>query len=118
MLKYKVTRYTKDYEPISCTFLTLDAAKNCIFTASRVKRKNGSVYTIDCEGKTIEVVAETDGFVPYPDAKVPQPNDSHPDKIWMNINDIPEFFGNDPCERFRRWMNFYNQGIVFYEKYE
>lgn len=116
MLKYKVTRYTKGYEPISFTFLTLDAAKNCISTASRIKRKNGSVYTIDYEGTTIEVVAETDGFVLYPDTKVPQPNDSHQDKVWMNINDIPEFFGDDSGERFRRWMNFYNQGIVFYKK--
>lgn len=118
MLHYKVTRYTKDYEPISYTFSTLDAAKNGISTVSRSKRKNGSVYTIDCEGVTIEVIAETDGFVPYTDTNVPYPNDSHPNKIRMNINDIPEFFGKDLCERFRRWMDFYNQGIIFYEEHE
>jgi len=111
-MSYTVTRYTIGYEPLSAQYATLEDAKNAISNVSKSKRKNKSIYTIDKDDTTIEVVAETDGFVPP--NNVLQPNDSHPDKIWMNIDEIPEIFGDDINERFNRWMNFYNNGIIFY----
>lgn len=119
---YTITKYTRGEAPVAvCKNLNGDISDENykrICSHLREQYNNGIfITTNNINGMVIDMFANISDFVPYPDpdTNVPQPNDSHPDKIWMSMDDIPEFFGEDECERFKRWMNFYNNGIIFYK---
>ena len=39
------------------------------------------------------------------------------DPIWVSEDDIPDFLGNDICEKFKKWDEFRKQGIIWYNKH-
>lgn len=60
----------------------------------------------------------TDGFGKIVDIFVlsKEPNKNEP--IWLSEYDIPDFLGNDICEKFKKWNEFRKQGIIWYNKNE
>ena len=105
----KITKYTVGEAPVVVYADPVWDYESANYTD--VKKKISDKYT---NGTFIA----TNGFGKIVDIFVlsKEPNKNEP--IWLSEHDIPDFLGNDICEKFKKWNEFRKQGIIWYNKNE
>ena len=103
----KITKYTVGEAPVVVYADPVWDYESANYT--NVKKKISDKYT---NGTFVA----TDGFGKIVDIFVlsKEPNKNEP--IWLSEYDIPDFLGNDICEKFKKWNEFRKQGIIWYNK--
>ena len=105
----KITKYTVGEAPVVVYADPVWDYESANYTD--VKKKISDKYTNG-------IFIATDGFEKIVDIFVlsKEPNKNEP--IWLSERDIPDFLGNDICEKFKKWNEFRKQGIIWYNKNE